>query len=136
MGTWDPVANKITLKWAVNVSSTNTRQYFKETTELTLNATAPPPTTSPSTRAAVFDATGIYVQLLGSTVQRASEIILYRSTSVNGPWTNEIGSISSTQSYFIDRTNLQQGITYHYKTKAVNAAGEAPLSYQSTAILY
>ncbi|MFN9501774.1 MAG: FG-GAP-like repeat-containing protein [Chryseotalea sp.] len=136
MGTWDPVANKITLKWAVNVSSTKTRQYFKETTELTLNATAPPPTTSPSTRAAVFDATGIYVQLLGSTVQRASEIILYRSTSVNGPWTNEIGRISSTQSYFIDRTNLQQGITYHYKTKAINAAGEAPLSSSTTSIVF
>ncbi len=136
MGTWDPVSKKITLKWAVNLSSTNIRQYFKETTELTLNATSPPPTNSPSTRAAIFDANGIFLQIFSSTVPLANEIIFYRSTSVNGPWTTEIGRINSTQSYFIDRTNLQQGVTYHYKTKSINSAGEAPLSSATTSITF
>ena len=131
MGTWDQAANKITVKWGVNLAATNVKEYFKETTELTLNASDPAPTFSPLIRLAVFDATGIYISFR-SSIPFAKQYILYRSTSLTGPWTNEVGRVNSDQSYFIDRLNLQQGTTYHYTAKAVNPTGEGPLQSSFT----
>lgn len=128
-GTWDPVTNKVTIKWKINeaVVAPGTAAPFSEVSELVMSNTYPVP--NPGTivpNVGAYDDTGMGLSWI-NPISYATETAIERATSTGGPYV-EVGRVTPPNLVFVDRSGLVAGTTYYYRLKGYNPDSPAGIA--------